>query len=138
MCISHKSTVGLLKGVGQVFLRETPHRRTLGKYSQGMKQEAEVGRLVQVIHWPAGGVLAHLKGACRGKIPAMVESLKSPSKMFPEKVIQHLGLCPMHRTSGPSYNRISEVNLSCSSSSLPCPLQSYGDQREQVVKEEED
>lgn len=102
-----------------------------------MKQEALVGRLVQVTSWPAGGVLAHLKRACRRKIPAMVVP-EEPLKNVPRKVIQQLGLCPMHRTSGPSYNEINEVKPVLLLPSPPPPIQCCGDGREQVVKEEED
>lgn len=109
MCISHRPAMDLLKEAGPGLLERESARKNHMGVRQGNESESRRGSLPLIIRWPAGGAIAHFKGTAGARYPAKVESLKSPPKKLPGKIIQQLGIYPMQRTSEPNYNGTSQA-----------------------------
>lgn len=82
--ISQQPEVGLLKGG---LVEEGSAQETHMEVQQANELESREGSLSLVISWPAREDITHFNGTAEARYPKMVESLASPPKMFPEKII---------------------------------------------------
>lgn len=111
----------MLEGAGPGLPERDRAQEDHTEAQQGREAESRRENLALVISWPAGGVIARFQGNCRCKISAMVESLKSPQKMFPDKIFHQVGICPSQRTPGPNYNGTSQAKPFPPLTSHPLP-----------------